>query len=113
MSLSSGAFTGRSPDPGAGVLRLLGPARALFPATRRRPPRCPFAGRWAVLHNPGMADALADRLLDAQVAWLLRELSGKRFAAVVARDVDDVLAVAGNLIVRDVVDADAVKSAAR
>jgi hypothetical protein len=60
-----------------------------------------------------MDSELADRLLDAQVAWVLRELSGKRFAAVVARDVDDVLAVAGTLIVRDVVDPDAVKRAAR
>jgi hypothetical protein len=56
---------------------------------------------------------LPDRLLDAQVDWVLRELSGKRFAAVVARDVDDVLAVAGTLVVRDIVDADTVKQAAR
>ena len=60
-----------------------------------------------------MADAVADRLLDAQVDWIVSELSGKRFAQVVARDVDDVLDLAGTLIVRDVVDPDAVKQAAR
>jgi hypothetical protein len=66
-----------------------------------------------MLQNPGMDSEVADRLLDAQVGWVLRELSGKRFAKVVARDVDDVLAVAGTLIVRDLVDPDAVKQAAR
>ena len=60
-----------------------------------------------------MADAVADRLLDAQVDWIVSELSGKRFAKVVARDVDDVLDAAGTVIVRDVVDPDAVKQAAR
>lgn len=60
-----------------------------------------------------MADPVADRLLDAQVDWIVSELSGKRFAKVVARDVDDVLEVAGTLIVRAVVDPDAVKLAAR
>lgn len=60
-----------------------------------------------------MADAVADRLLDAQVDWIVGELSGKRFARVVARDVDDVLEVAATLIVREVVDPAAVKHAAR
>ncbi|ROR90770.1 hypothetical protein [Nocardioides aurantiacus] len=47
--------------------------------------------------------ALADRLLDAQVAWALGELTGERFAAVVAEDVDRVLEVAATLRLGDVV----------
>ncbi|HLS77287.1 MAG TPA: hypothetical protein VK083_10900 [Nocardia sp.] len=38
--------------------------------------------------------AIAERLLDAQVDFLLAEVTGERFAEVVARDVADVLAVA-------------------
>jgi hypothetical protein len=52
---------------------------------------------------------LADRLLDAQVEFVLGELSGKRLAQVVARDVDDVLKIAAKLTVADVVDPDLVK----
>lgn len=50
--------------------------------------------------------ALADRLLDAQVAWALAELTGERFAAVVAEDVDRVLEVAATLRLGDVVGHD-------
>lgn len=49
---------------------------------------------------------LADRLLDAQVAWALAELTGERFAAVVAEDVDRVLEVAATLRLGDVVGHD-------
>ena len=56
---------------------------------------------------------LADKLLDAQVEFILGELTGDRFAEVVARDVDDVLAVAATITVNDVVDPDAVKDTAR
>lgn len=59
------------------------------------------------------ANNLADQLLDAQVEFVLAELTGERFAEVVARDVDDVLQIAGTLIVKDIVDADAVKETAR
>jgi hypothetical protein len=49
----------------------------------------------------------AARLLDAQVEFVLHELTGKRLAAVIARDVSDVLDIAGELTVADVIDADA------
>ena len=49
------------------------------------------------------ARVLADRLLDAQVQWLLNEVSGERFADVVARDVASVLQVADTIDVGDVV----------
>lgn len=60
-----------------------------------------------------VAKKLADQLLDAQVEFVLAELSGDRFAEVVARDVDDVLSVAGTLIVSDIVDAEQVKKTGR
>jgi len=56
---------------------------------------------------------LAGRLLDAQVEYLVAELTGERLAEVVARDVDDVLALAARLSVGEVVAADAVKDAGR
>lgn len=59
------------------------------------------------------AATLAQRLLDAQVAWVVGELSGKRFAAMVARDVDDFLEVGSSLVLADVVAADTVKAVAR
>jgi hypothetical protein len=59
------------------------------------------------------AKETADRLLDAQVEWVLHELSGKRLAQVIARDVDDVLELASELTVADVVDAESVKSLLR
>jgi hypothetical protein len=59
------------------------------------------------------APDLAGQLLDAQVQFVLDELSGKRLAKVVARDVDDVLAVASTLIVSEVVDAEQVKATGR
>jgi hypothetical protein len=56
---------------------------------------------------------LADQLLDAQVQFVIGELTGKRLAKVVARDVDDVLALAGKLILADLVDPEQVKAAGR
>ena len=53
---------------------------------------------------------LADRLLDAQVEFVLAELTGERFKEVVARDVADVLAVADTMIVSEVVDSAMVKA---
>lgn len=52
---------------------------------------------------------IAERLLDAQVEFLLAEVTGDRFAEVVARDVDTVLGVADTLIFRDVVELDQAK----
>jgi len=55
----------------------------------------------------------AAQLLDAQVEFVLHELTGKRLAAVIARDIDDVLAVAGKLTVADIVNPDAAKAVLR
>ncbi|WP_328392426.1 hypothetical protein [Nocardia sp. NBC_00416] len=52
------------------------------------------------------ARVLADRLLDAQVQWLLDEVSGDRFAEVVARDVAAVLDVAATVNAGEVVEAE-------
>ncbi|NKY87459.1 hypothetical protein [Nocardia veterana] len=52
------------------------------------------------------AQDIAAKLLDAQVDYLLAEVTGDRFAEVVARDVDDVLAVADTIVFRDVVSVD-------
>ncbi len=60
-----------------------------------------------------MSKDVANRLLDAQVEFILAEFSGKRLTQVIERDVDDLLALAGELTVADVVDAEQVKSAAR
>ncbi|WP_431941457.1 hypothetical protein [Nocardia grenadensis] len=50
------------------------------------------------------ARVLAGRLLNAQVQWLLDEVSGDRFAEVVARDVAAALEVAGTVRAGEVVD---------
>lgn len=49
---------------------------------------------------------IAERLLDAQVEFLLAEVSGDRFSEVVARDVAAVLEVADTIVFRDVVSID-------
>lgn len=54
---------------------------------------------------------LAQRLLDAQVDWLLGELTGDRLGEVIGRDVDDLLAIAAGLRVDQVLAAEAVKHA--
>jgi hypothetical protein len=59
------------------------------------------------------AKVAAEQLLDAQVEFVLHELSGKRLAQVVARDVDDLLELAGTLTVADVLDAADVKALLR
>ena len=59
------------------------------------------------------ASEIADRLLDAQVEFVLHEISGKRLAQVIARDVDDLLDLAETLTVADVLDTDAVKTIVR
>jgi hypothetical protein len=59
------------------------------------------------------ANELAQQLLDAQVEYVLGELSGKRFGQVIARDVDDVLAILADLTVSDVLDPDTAKRVVR
>lgn len=56
---------------------------------------------------------IAERLLDAQVDYLLAEVSGDRLAEVVGRDVADVLAVAETLAVREVVEVEQAKQTVR
>ena len=51
-----------------------------------------------------MGNDVGERLLDAQVDWVLGELSGKRLAKVVERDVDDLLALAETIEVHRLVD---------
>ncbi len=51
----------------------------------------------------------ADQLLDAQVRWVVDQLTGDQLAELVARDVDDVLAIAGELTLAEVVDVAEVK----
>jgi hypothetical protein len=60
-----------------------------------------------------MSKDVADKLLDAQVEWVVAEFSGKRLTQVIKRDVDDLLALAGQLTVLDVVDPEQLKGAAR
>ncbi|WP_228000698.1 hypothetical protein [Nocardia australiensis] len=52
---------------------------------------------------------IAERLLDAQVEFLLAEVTGDRFAEVITRDVDAVIGAADTLVFRDVADLDQVK----
>ncbi|MEV6219286.1 hypothetical protein [Nocardia sp. NPDC051833] len=49
------------------------------------------------------ARQIAERLLDAQVEFLLAEVTGERFAEVIARDVATVLAVGDTIVFGDVV----------
>ncbi|MFH5230958.1 hypothetical protein [Antrihabitans spumae] len=57
-------------------------------------------------------NALAEKLLDAQVEFVIAELTGDRFEDVIRRDVADVLGVADTLIVGEVVDRAHVKETA-
>lgn len=52
---------------------------------------------------------IAERLLDAQVEFLLDQVSGDRLAEVVARDVTAVLEIADTLVLREVVQIDQAK----
>ncbi|MEU7633706.1 hypothetical protein AB0C34_27635 [Nocardia sp. NPDC049220] len=56
---------------------------------------------------------IAERLLDAQVEFLLAEVTGDRFAEVVARDTQAVLAVADTLVLRDMVEIEQAKDSVR
>lgn len=57
--------------------------------------------------------AIAERLLDAQVEFLLAEVSGARFTEIVVRDLESVLGVADTLIFRDIVGIDQAKETVR
>lgn len=57
--------------------------------------------------------SVADRLLDAQVAFLLADLDDGRLAETLARAVDDVLAIAGTIRLSQVADLATVKQIAR
>ncbi|WP_305779681.1 hypothetical protein [Nocardia nova] len=59
------------------------------------------------------AQDIAAKLLDTQVDYLLAEVTGDRFAEVVARDVDDVLAVADTIVFRDVVSVEEARQTVR
>jgi len=56
---------------------------------------------------------IAERLLDAQVEFLLAEVTGERFAEVIARDVQAVIGVADTVIFRDVVGLEDAKQTVR
>ncbi|MFR9753584.1 hypothetical protein ACL02S_21460 [Nocardia sp. 004] len=56
---------------------------------------------------------IAERLLDAQVEFLLAEVTGERFTEVIARDTEAVLGVADTLIFRDIVDVEQAKETVR
>ncbi|MEV4128939.1 hypothetical protein [Nocardia sp. NPDC049707] len=56
---------------------------------------------------------IAERLLDAQVEFLLAEVSGERFTEVVVGDVESVIGVADTLILRDIVGIDEAKETVR
>jgi len=74
--------------------------------------RCPRSRRVVPILRR-MTPSLADQLIDAQVAYVLDQLTGDRLRDNVARDVDDLLALAGTLRLEAVVDAEAVKRVAR
>lgn len=52
--------------------------------------------------------ATADRLLDAQVAWVVGELTGDRLLEVIERDVDELLARSDEVRLAEIASADAV-----
>ncbi|MBY8861548.1 hypothetical protein K7711_34080 [Nocardia sp. CA2R105] len=56
---------------------------------------------------------IAERLLDAQVDFILAEVSGDRFTEVVGRDVAAVLEVADTIVLRDVVTVEDAKQTLR
>jgi len=57
--------------------------------------------------------SLADQLVDAQVAWILDQLTGDHLQATLTREVDDLLALAGRLPLGDVVDPATIKPIVR
>ncbi|WP_054812772.1 hypothetical protein [Nocardia arizonensis] len=56
---------------------------------------------------------IAERLLDAQVEFLLAEVSGDRFTEVIGRDVAAVVEIADTLVVREVIEAEQAKRTVR
>lgn len=60
-----------------------------------------------------MGKTVADRLLDAQVAWVLDELSGDRLPELIARDVHDLWGLADELRVDDVAEREQVRATLR
>jgi hypothetical protein len=62
---------------------------------------------------PSDANELADTLLDMQVDWIVSELVGPRLREFVARDVDDLLRIAGELRVQELFDAPRLKASVR
>jgi hypothetical protein len=59
------------------------------------------------------AKDVAEQLLEAQVAFVMAELKGKRLTQVIARDVDDLLELGTHVTVSDVVDPDVIKRVLR
>jgi hypothetical protein len=57
--------------------------------------------------------SLANRLLDAQVAWLVGRLTGPDLPELIAHDVDDLLAAGARLRLADLVDAEEIKALIR
>ncbi|MBE7186909.1 hypothetical protein [Jatrophihabitans endophyticus] len=60
-----------------------------------------------------MADDLARQLLEAQTAWVVAELTGPRLDDLLAHDVADLMALAGELTLAEVADPAQVKTSAR
>ncbi|MCZ4499956.1 MAG: hypothetical protein JWQ74_2511 [Marmoricola sp.] len=60
-----------------------------------------------------MPSSSADRLLDAQVSWLVGQLTGPELPDLVARDVDALLDVGTRITVAELVDVDDIKKLAR
>jgi hypothetical protein len=60
-----------------------------------------------------MTGPVADRLLDAQVAWLIGQLTGPELPDLLAGDVDALLAIGSRITVNELVTADDVKPIAR
>ncbi|WP_028477487.1 hypothetical protein [Nocardia sp. CNY236] len=56
---------------------------------------------------------IAARLLDAQVEFLLAEVTGERFTEVIVRDTEAALEVADTLVVRDVIEVEQAKKTVR
>ncbi|MBL1078021.1 hypothetical protein JK358_26810 [Nocardia sp. 2] len=52
---------------------------------------------------------IAERLLDLQVDYIVAEVTGERFAEVIARDTDAVIGIADTIIFRDVVEVEQAK----
>jgi len=63
-----------------------------------------------VPNSAAPAAALAQQLLDAQVAFHLDRLSGEQLAATVTRLADDIFAAAGRHRIDELVDSDAIKA---